>query len=124
KVYLQEHTDEAKYLSHQQNHHPLPSRVSTIDPQIRSRHEAARIANAEHRRTPVLLRNTKLAQHVLRGPVALALGVLLEQRLDHGGRDVAGRDGVDADAVGAPFGGQVAAELEHGGFGGVVGGAD
>ncbi|KAI6890292.1 hypothetical protein KC325_g258 [Hortaea werneckii] len=36
----------------------------------------------------------------------------------------AGRDGVDADVVVAPFGGEVAAELQHGGFGGVVGGAD
>ena len=98
--------------------------MTTIDPQITARHEAARIANAKHRSTPVLLGNTELAEHVLRGPVALALGVLFEQRLDHGGRDVAGRDGVDADAVGAPFGGQVAAELKHGGFGGVVGGAD
>jgi hypothetical protein len=95
-----------------------------INPQITTRHKAARITNTEHRSTPVLLRHTELAQHVLRRPVAPALGVFFKQSLDHGGRDVAGRDGVDADAVGAPFRGQVAAELQHCGFGGVVGGAD
>lgn len=104
--------------------HPLPSSMPTIDPQITPSHEAARVADAKHRRAPVLLGHTELAQHILRRPVAPALGVFLEQGFDHGGRDVARGDGVDADAVGAPFRGQVAAELEDGGFGGVVGGAD
>lgn len=98
--------------------------MSTINLKITASHKAARIADAENSRTPVLLRHTQLAQHVLRRPVAPALRVLLEQSLDHGGRDVAGRNGVHADAVAAPFGGEVAAELEDGGFGGVVGGAD
>jgi hypothetical protein len=74
-----------------------------INPQITTRHKAARITDAEHRGTPVLLRHTEFPQHILRRPIAPALGVLFEQSLDHGGRDVAGRDGVDADAVGAPF---------------------
>jgi len=98
--------------------------MATIDPQIAARHKAARIADAEYRGAPVLLGHTEFAQHVLSRPVAFTLGVFLEQGLDHGGRNVAGRDGVDANAVGAPFGGQVAAELQDGGFGGVVGGAD
>ena len=98
--------------------------MSTINPQIRSRHEAARITDTEHCGSPVLFRNTQLSQHVLRRPVASALGVFLEESFDHCGCDVAGRDGVHADAVRAPFGGEVAAELEDGGFGGVVGGAD
>ena len=98
--------------------------MSAINLQITASHEAARITNTEHSRTSVLLRHTQLAQHILRRPVAPALGVLLEQSLDHSGRDVAGRNGVHADAVAAPFGGEVAAELEDGGFGGVVGGAD
>lgn len=98
--------------------------MPTIDPQITPRHKAARVADAKHRRAPVLLGHTELAQHILRGPVAPALGVFLEESFDHGRRDVARGDGVDADAVRAPFRGQVAAELEHGGFGGVVGGAD
>jgi len=98
--------------------------MSTINLQITARHKAAGVANAEHSSTPVLFGNTELSKHVLRRPVAPALGVFFKQSLDHGGRDVARRDGVDADAVGTPFGGEVAAELEDGGFGGVVGGAD
>ena len=50
--------------------------------------------------------------------------MFLEQSLDHGSCDVAGRNCVYADAVAAPFGSEVAAELEDGGFGGVVGWAD
>lgn len=101
-----------------------PRSVSTINLQITTSHEAARITDTEYRSTPVLLRHTQLAQHILRRPVASALGVLLEQGLHHSGRDVAGRNGVHADAVAAPFGSEVAAELEDGGFGGVVGWAD
>ena len=101
-----------------------PRGVSAVNLQITASHEAARIADAEHGRTPVLLGHTQLAQHVLRRPVAPALGVLLEQSLDHGSCDVAGRNCVYADAVAAPFGSEVAAELEDGGFGGVVGWAD
>ena len=103
---------------------PLPSSMSTINLQITARHKAARITDAEHSRSPVLLRHTQLAQHILRRPVAPALGVLLEQSFHHSGRDVAGRNGVHANAVAAPFRGEVAAELEDGGFGGVVGWAD
>jgi hypothetical protein len=101
-----------------------PRSMSTIDLEITSSHEAARITDAEHSRAPVLLRHTQLAQHILRRPVAPALRVLLEQSLHHSGRDIAGRNGIHADAVAAPFGGEVAAELEDGGFGGVVGWAD
>lgn len=104
--------------------HSLPGTVATINPQIRARHKAARLTNEEHSGAAVLLGLAELAQHILRGPVPFALGVLLEQRLDHGRHDVARRDGVHADAVLAPLGGEVAAELEHASFGGVVGGAD
>ena len=98
--------------------------MSTINLQITARHKAARITDAEHRSAPVLFRNTELSQHILRRPVAPTLRVFFEQSFDHGSRDVARGDGVDADAVGAPFRGEVAAELQDGGFGGVVGGAD
>ncbi len=98
--------------------------MPAINPHIRPGHERTRIANQKHRRAPVLLRFTQFAQHILRRPVSSPLGVLLEERLDHGGHDVAGREGVDADAVGAPFGSEVAGELDEAGFGGVVGGAD
>lgn len=98
--------------------------MSAVDPQVAAGHKAAGVANAEDGRAAVLFGHGELAEHVLRGPVAAALGVLLEERLDHGRLDVAGRDGVDADAEGAPFGGQIAAELQDGGLRGVVGGAD
>lgn len=98
--------------------------MPTIHAQIAARHEAARITDEEDRRSPVLLRVAEFAQHVLGGPVTPALGVLLEERFHHGGDDVARGNGVDADAVGAPFGGEVAGELQYGRFGGVVGGAD
>ena len=101
-----------------------PRSVSTINLQITSSHEAARIADAEDGRTSVFLGHTQLAQHVLRRPVAPALGVLLEQSLHHGSRDVAGRNCVYANAIAAPFGSKVAAQLEDGGFGGVVGWTD
>jgi hypothetical protein len=83
--------------------------MSTINLKITARHEAARITDAEHSRTPVLLRHTQLPQHILRRPIAPALGVLFEQRLHHSGRDVAGRNRVHANAVAAPFGSKVAA---------------
>ena len=98
--------------------------MSTINLQITARHKAARITDAEHRSAPVLFRNTELSQHILRRPVAPTLRVFFEQSFDHGSRDVAGGDGVDADAVGAPFRGEVATELQDGGFGGVVSRAD
>lgn len=69
------------------------------------------------------MRQTKLAQHVMCGPVAFAVGVLFEQSFHHGGHDVAGRDCVDADAVSAPLGCETAGELQDAGFGGIVGGA-
>ena len=103
---------------------PLPSSMSTINLQITARHKAARITDAEHRSAPVLFRNTELSQHILRRPVAPTLRVFFEQSFDHGSRDVARGDGVDADTVGAPFRGEVAAELQDGGFGGVVSRAD
>ena len=102
----------------------LPRRMAPINPQIAPRHKATRITDAKHRRPTVLLRQTELAQHILRRPIPPPLGELLKQCFYHGGYDVARRDGVDADAVGAPFGGEVAGELDHAGFGGVVGGAD
>lgn len=83
--------------------------MPTINLQVTSSHEAARIADAEHSRASVLLRHTQLAQHILRRPIAPALGVLLEQSLHHRGGDVAGGNGVHADAVAAPFGSEVAA---------------
>jgi len=93
-----------------------PRSVSTINLEITTSHEAARVADAEHGRTPVLLGHTQLAQHVLRRPVAPAFRVLLEKRFHHRRCNVTRGDGVDTDAVGAPLGSKVAAKLEDGGF--------
>lgn len=83
-------------------------------------------------------------QHVTPFPQFLQAGVLRQRGGRGFGADVAGAEGVDADGgvrvcwglwggvegavgegaggVGAPFGGEGAAELVEGGFGGVVGG--
>ena len=97
--------------------------MAPINLHITSRHEGTSITNQKHRRSPILMRQTKLPQHIMRGPVAFAVGVLLKQSLHHCGHDVAGGDCVDADAVLAPFCRETAGELEDAGFGGVVGGA-
>ena len=102
----------------------LPSRMSTIDPQIRPGHETGRVAEQEDGGASVLPRLAQLAQHVLRRPLGPPLGVLLEKLLDHGGDDIARRYRVDPDAVLAPFGGQTPRELDDSGFGSVVGGTD
>lgn len=102
----------------------LPRRMSAVDSQIRRSHEATRITDQEYRRSSVLLRYTQLSEHILRGPVSLSLGILLEKSFYHCGDDVAGGDGVDADSVGTPFRGEVACELDHARFGSVVCGTD
>lgn len=98
--------------------------MATVHAQITTSHETACIAEQEHRRTAVLLGTGQTAQHVLLGPLVAALGELDEQLLDHLRDDVARGNGVDADVVLAPFGSQVAAQLDDSGFTGVVGGAD
>ena len=102
----------------------LPRSMATVNSQVTTSHEAARIAEQEDRCTAVLLRAGQAAQHVLLGPLVAALGELDEQILDHLGDDVARGNGVDADVVLAPFGSQIAAQLDDGRFAGVVGGAD
>lgn len=44
--------------------------------------------------------------------------------MHHGSQDVAGGNTVDSDLVGAPLHGEVARQLNDGGFGSVVGRAD
>lgn len=99
----------------------LPSTMPPINPQIRPRHEAARITQQKNGRAAVFLRVAQALQHVGIGPSGPALGESLKKTSGHGSHDVTRRQSVDADAVLAPFGGQVAAKLEDGGFGGVVG---
>ena len=95
--------------------------MSSINLQIRTRHKSTRITDQEHRGPPVILWLAQFPQHVLRRPCLPPFGIQLEQLLNHVGHDIAWRDGVDAYAVGfAPFGGQVACELDYGGFACVV----
>lgn len=86
----------------------LPSSMPAVDPQIRSRHKATRVADQEHRRTTILVGLAQLAQHILRRPIPFPLWKLLKQRFHHGCDNIAGRDGVDTDAVRAPLGGEIA----------------
>lgn len=102
----------------------LPSSVTTINAQVATSHKAASITEQEDSSTTVLLGTRQTAQHVLLGPLVASLGEVDEELLHHGGDDVARGDGVDTDVVLAPFGGEVAAELNDGCLAGVVGGAD
>lgn len=77
--------------------------MSAIDPEIRARHETAGVAEEEDGSAAVLVGRAETAEHVLLGPLLSSLGVLEEEVLEHLGEDVAGREGVDADAVDAPF---------------------
>jgi len=98
----------------------LPCRMPTIDPHIGSRHEGARITDQEDGGSTVLAWLAQLAEHILCRPISSAFGILLEQCFDHGCHDVAWTNSVDANAVLAPFRGQIAGELHQTGFTGVV----
>lgn len=98
--------------------------MAAVHAQIAASHEAARVADQENRGTTVLSRTGQTTQHVLFGPLGAALRELEKQILDHLGDNVPRRDGVDADVVLAPFGGQVAAQLDDAGLGSVVRSAD
>lgn len=102
----------------------LPSSMATVHPQIASRHEATGVADQKDSSATIFFGARQTTQHVLLGPFFAAFGKLHEQVLDHLGDDVSGADGVDADVVLAPFGGEVATELDDGCLGGVVGWAD
>lgn len=94
----------------------LPCAVPPVNPEVSAGHEAAGVADQKHGRASVLVRKAQLAEHVLRRPISPAFRELLEELLDHGGDNVARRDGVDADAMLAPLGGEVAGELDDTGF--------
>src|SRR5687767_9120828 len=98
----------------------LPCSMATIDAQVSAGHEATRIAQQKDSRTAVLLGHAQPAKHIILCPRLATLGKDLEQRLGHGCDDIAGRNGVDTDAVGAPFHRQVLGELDDSCFGGIV----
>ncbi len=95
--------------------------MATVDSQIRTRHEAARIAQEEHRRATVLVGVAETTEHVRIRPVLPPLRERVEEACRHGRDDVPRRDGVDADPVLAPFSGQVAGELDDSRLGRVIG---
>jgi hypothetical protein len=94
--------------------------MTSVDAEIAARHEAAGVAEEKDGGTTVLLGSAEAAEHVLLGPSGLAVGVVDEQILQHLGQDVAGGEGVDTNAVLAPFGSQVASELDNSRLGRIV----
>jgi hypothetical protein len=102
----------------------LPCGVAAIHAQVTSSHEAASIAEKEDSGATVLFRPGETGKHVLLGPLVAAFGELDKQLLNHSGDNVARGDGVDADVVGAPFGSEVAGELDDSSFASVICGAN
>lgn len=98
--------------------------MTTINTQVTTSHEAGSITEQEDGGTAVLFRTGETTEHVLLGPLVATVGEVDEELLDHGGDNVAGGDGVDADVVLAPLGGEVATELDDSGLACVVGGTD
>lgn len=95
--------------------------MSPVDSQVCASAEAASIAKQEDCSAPVLLWIAQSAQHVVLGPVLLSVRELLEERGRHGGDNIARRDGVDPDAVLAPFAGQISGKLDDASLGGIIG---
>lgn len=87
--------------------------MAAVNTEIGASHEAACIAEEEDGSAAELVRHADAAKHVLPSPLGSALGVVVKEVLEHLGQDVAGGEGVDADAVLAPFGSEVASELHH-----------
>lgn len=98
--------------------------MATIHAKVTSSHEAAGIAEKEDSGATVLFRSGETGKHVLFGPLVAAFGELDKQLLNHGGDDVARGDGVDADVIGAPFGSEVAGELDDSSLASVICGAN
>jgi len=103
---------------------PLPSAMAAVHTKVGPRHKTWSITDQECSSTSILLRLAKTTHHILSRPISSALRELHKQSFNHSSDDVARRDGIDTNAVLAPFGGEVACQLQDGGFGGVVGGAN
>ena len=98
--------------------------MATIHAQVASSHEAASITEQEDSSATVLFRSGETAKHVLFGPLVATFGELDEQLLNHSSNNVTRGDGVDADVICAPFGGEVACELEDSSLASVICGAN
>ena len=89
-----------------------------IDNAIATRHKARRVAS---KKDGQIIQLVRIAQPMLRRHRRPDLLLALERRKPVQRRvHVARRDAVDADTVTGPFGGEGFAELDDGGFGGVV----
>lgn len=95
--------------------------MTTVNPEISTRHEATRITEQEHGRTSVLVRIAQAAEHIGIRPILLPLGKSLKETRSHGRDDVSGRYGIDSDPMLAPLSCEIASELDHTRFGGVIG---
>ncbi|KAK5284434.1 hypothetical protein LTR16_005197, partial [Cryomyces antarcticus] len=94
---------------------PSPNGIPSIHNNTRSRQGAAHLTGLPHHRAPELLRLRNAAEgHVLDPLLAPRLHLFV--RIDRS-LDAAGRERVDADAVGAPFGGARARHVCDCGFG-------
>lgn len=98
--------------------------MTAINPHVRASHEARSVTAQKHGGALIVLSIAQPANHVLCRPISASLWELNEELLDHAGDDIARRDGVDADAVHAPFGRKVATQLQHAGLRGVIGCAE
>jgi len=100
------------------NHNALPQRIPAINNTIRARHEPAAVRSQKDSQVVQVVDG---AQTLLRRVVDPDALLRLERRHSVKRRvHVARADGVDADLVARPFGGERFGELEDGGFGGVV----
>lgn len=98
--------------------------MATIHAQVASSHEATSIAEQEDSSATVLFWSRETAKHVLFGPLVATFRELDEQLLNHSGNNVTRGDGVDADVVGAPFGSEVACELDDSSLASIICGAN
>lgn len=94
--------------------------MPSIDSQIRTCHETARVTQQKHSRSAVLFRVAQTLEHVGIWPCRLPLWEGLKQACGHGSDDVSRREGVDSDAMFTPLGRKVSAQLDHGCLGSVV----
>jgi hypothetical protein len=93
------------YTRNGEYHRSLPGTVPAVDSEITACHETAGIADQEDGCSSVFFRLAQSAQHILRWPFSLSLGILLEKHGDHLCYDVAWGNGIHADAILTPFGG-------------------
>ena len=94
----------------------LPARVSTVHPQIRTRHVRTCRTEEEYCGASEVFGLAELVEHILSWPVHAPLGIEAEELFNHCGDDITGRYRIHADPVLAPFGRQILGQLEDASF--------